>query len=109
MHELGIARNVVAIVAEHAGDRRVGRVRLAIGRLSAVMPGSIRFCFDVCAQGTVLEGAALEIDEIPGRAVCNRCGDETPLDGPVAVCACGSRDLRCIAGDELSVKEMELI
>jgi hydrogenase nickel incorporation protein HypA/HybF len=42
-------------------------VRLEIGRLSAVVPDSIRFCFDICAQGTPLEGAELEIVESAGQ------------------------------------------
>lgn len=67
MHELSITRNVVAIVSERAEGQRVTRVRLEIGRLTAVMPDSIRFCFDICAQGTPLEGAELEIVESAGQ------------------------------------------
>ena len=67
MHELSITRNVVAIVSERAEGQRVTRVRLEIGRLSAVVPDSIRFCFDICAQGTPLAGAELEIVESAGQ------------------------------------------
>jgi len=67
VHELSITRNVVAIVTERAQGQRVTRVRLEIGRLSAVVPDSIRFCFDICAQGTPLEGAELEIVESAGQ------------------------------------------
>ena len=67
MHELSITRNVVAIVSERAQGQRVTRVRLEIGRLSAVVPDSIRFCFDICAQGTPLAGAELEIIESAGQ------------------------------------------
>ena len=67
MHELSITRNVVAIVSERAEGQRVTRVRLEIGRLTAVMPDSIRFCFDICAQGTPLEGAELEIVASAGQ------------------------------------------
>lgn len=66
MHELAISRNIVAIVSEAAGARRVRRVTLEIGQVSGVMPEAIRFSFDVVAQGTVLEGATLEIRETPG-------------------------------------------
>jgi hydrogenase nickel incorporation protein HypA/HybF len=67
VHELSITRNVVAIVSERAEGQRVTRVRLEIGRLSAVVPDSIRFCFDICVQGTPLEGAELEIIESAGQ------------------------------------------
>lgn len=69
MHEFGITQNIVAIVTEHAKGAKVQRVLLEIGKLSAIMPDAIRFCFDICTQGTVLEGATLEILEIQiGRA-----------------------------------------
>ncbi len=47
--------------------------------------------------------------EITGRAVCSACGAETELHSPFGSCACGGADLRIIAGEELRVKEMELV
>ncbi len=108
MHELGITRNIVAIVSEHADGARVTRVGLQIGALSAIMPDAIQFCFDICAQGTSLEGAQLDIEEIPGRARCLECAREFDLDQPFGQCACGSRRIECIAGEEMTIKEMEL-
>lgn len=109
MHELGITRNVVDIVSERAGDARVTRVLLEIGQLSMVMPDAIRFCFDIVSKDTVLEGAELQIDEIPGRARCNACEREFALAQPFGRCRCGCTDIRCIAGEELNIKEMEII
>ncbi len=104
MHELSITRNVVAIVSERAAGQRVTRVRLEIGCLSAIVPESIRFCFDICAQGTPAEGAALEIVEIPGH-----CGEEVALKAPVGRCpACGAGRLKLVAGEEMMIKEMEV-
>ncbi len=108
MHELGITRNIVSIVAEHASERRVKRVTLEIGRLSAVLPDAIRFCFDVCTQDTPLEGAELEILEIPGRGRCRECGAEFELEQPFGRCDCGSVRIECIGGEELKIKEMEV-
>lgn len=66
MHELGITRNVVAICEEHAAGAKVRRVKLEIGKQAGVLAESIRFCFDICAKGTLVEGALLEIVEPPG-------------------------------------------
>ena len=66
MHELGLTRRIVSIVAEHAGTRRVRRVRLAIGPLACVERRSLCFCFDLIAEGTVLAGASLEFMEAEG-------------------------------------------
>ncbi len=66
MHELGITRNLVAIVSEAAQGRRVHKVWLEIGERSALLPDAVRFCFDVVSKGTALEGATLEIVALPG-------------------------------------------
>jgi hydrogenase nickel incorporation protein HypA/HybF len=67
MHELGITRNVIAICAEQAHGAQVLRVRLEIGKRAGVMAESVRFCFDICARGTPVEGATLEIVEPAGE------------------------------------------
>ncbi len=108
MHEMGITRNIVSIVAEHAASRPVKRVRLEIGALTAVIPDAIRFCFDVASRGTVLDGAELEIIEIPGRARCRTCGAEIVPATLVPRCPCGSLDVEKLAGEELNIKEYEL-
>ena len=107
MHELSIANAVVEACAERAAGARVLRVRLEIGQLAAVLPDALRFSFDVCAQGTAVEGAELEIVEITGRAECNDCRRTMALTSPFACCDCGGL-LRIIAGEELRVKDMEV-
>ncbi len=108
MHELGITRNIVAIVGDHAKGQKVTRVTLEIGKLSAIVPDAIEFCFDVCAKGTALEGARLEILQIPGRARCFDCGLEQDVEDLLYSCSCGSRRLIRLAGEELKIKEYEL-
>ncbi|MBL8473939.1 MAG: hydrogenase maturation nickel metallochaperone HypA [Rhodocyclaceae bacterium] len=110
MHELGIARNIVAICTEHAAaGARVVRVTLEIGRLSAVMPDALRFCFDACTRDTPLAGAELDIIDTPGRARCRACGAEIALAERVGLCACGSTDLQIVAGEELKIRSMEVL
>ncbi len=107
MHELSIANAVVEACAERAAGARVLRVRLEVGRLAAVLPDALRFCFDVCAQGTDVEGAELDIREIDGRAVCDTCRRTIVLAQPYGRCDCGG-SLRIVAGKELRVKDMEV-
>jgi hydrogenase nickel incorporation protein HypA/HybF len=108
MHELGIARNIVAIVGEAAGGRRVRRVMLEVGKLSGVVSEAVLFCFDAVTQGTALEGATLDIREIDGRARCHACAAEFAVPSFVTTCPCGSRRLAHIAGEELNIKSMEV-
>jgi hydrogenase nickel incorporation protein HypA/HybF len=108
MHELGISRNIVGIVSEAARGRRVRRVTLELGRLAGVERDAILFCFDVAAQGTALEGAALDIRDIDGRARCNVCAAGFIVANLLTACACGSRRLQRLAGEELNVKSIEI-
>ncbi len=66
MHELGLTRNIVTIVSEHAKGRAVKRICLALGPLACVEPRALDFCFDIVAQGTPLEGAKIEFVEAEG-------------------------------------------
>ena len=66
VHELALTESVIEQIKERLGDAQVVRVRLAIGRLQAVLPDAVRFSFEVCTQGTSLDGATLEIIETPG-------------------------------------------
>ena len=108
MHELSIAQSIVEMVGERAGNARVHKLTLVIGRLSGVMPDALRFCFDICTEGTVLEGAVLEIIQPSGRGRCPECGGEQEITSLFDICVCGATGLHCIAGDELRIKQMEM-
>jgi hydrogenase nickel incorporation protein HypA/HybF len=108
MHEHALMESVVAAVEEEVHPARVACVRLQIGRLSGALPAALRFCFDVCARGTALEGAALEILEIEGRARCRTCGREQAVQSFLDLCACGSADLDVLAGRELRIHQVEV-
>jgi hydrogenase nickel incorporation protein HypA/HybF len=112
MHELSITSSVVAICAAKAAEQgastRVTHVTLEVGALAGVMAEALRFCFDCCAMGTLVEGAQLDILEIEGRARCRDCGAEQAVTQMFGACACGGYDLEMIAGKELRIKEMEV-
>ena len=80
MHELAITQSVVDAVTERTGDAPVAGVRLRVGRLSGVVPDSVRFCFDLVTDGTPLEGARWTSSEPRGprplphlRRASSRC------------------------------------
>jgi hydrogenase nickel incorporation protein HypA/HybF len=108
MHELGITRNIVAIVADAAKGRRVVAVNLDLGRLSGVLAQAVAFCFEEVSKGTPLEGARLVIREFDGRGRCRKCGSELSTPTLFTACSCGSRDIERLAGEELKIKSMEL-
>jgi hydrogenase nickel incorporation protein HypA/HybF len=108
MHELGITRNIVAIASDAARGRRVLRVTLEVGQLAGIMTDAIQFCFDTVAQGTALDGAALEIREIEARARCQSCGTVFATPTHFTACSCGSRLCERLSGEELNIKSIEL-
>ena len=108
VHELAITESMVSTVCEAVGAAKVTRVRLAIGKLSGVVPDAVSFCFDICTAGTPLEGARLEVEEIPARVRCRTCLTEGLLDDNIPLCRCGSADLDVLSGQELTIKEVEV-
>jgi hydrogenase nickel incorporation protein HypA/HybF len=108
MHELAIAENIVDLVCERADGRPVRRVTVRIGKLTAVVPQAMHFCFDLATEGTAAEGARLEIEERAGAARCRSCGAEVELADPILLCPCGSADLAVTAGRELQIVSMEV-
>lgn len=108
MHELSITQSIVESVADHARGRKVSRVTLEIGKCAGVTIDAVRFCFDLAAEGTSLEGATLEIREIEARARCGRCGKEFLKVALYTPCPCGASDFTLVSGEELTIKQYEL-
>ena len=99
----------MSAVAERIGSARVRRVVLEVGCLAAVVPDAMTFCFDVCTEGTALEGATLDIVRIPARGRCPECAREVDVTDLLGGCQCGSHVLDLVGGQELRIKEVEVI
>ena len=109
MHELSLARGIVAAVERHADGRRVAVVNLRVGTLRQVVPGSLDFCFGLVAKETACEGARLAIEVVPAALRCGACGAAWELEEPVFRCAaCGSTEVEVVAGEELQVESIEI-
>ncbi|MGQ0719668.1 MAG: hydrogenase maturation nickel metallochaperone HypA/HybF [Pseudonocardiales bacterium] len=109
MHEMAITQSVVHTVCTRMGDAPVRRVCLEIGTLSGVVADSVRFCFDLVTMGTTLEGASLEIVQPSGKARCRDCGVEFAMNDLLMLCACGSANRELLAGEELRIREVEVL
>lgn len=112
MHELGLMENIVATVqscARENGAEKVLKVILEVGSISGVVPESLEFCFGVCVQGTLLEGAQLEIIRVPARGKCRKCAHEFDLAPHKFSCPrCQQADWELLAGKELIIKALEV-
>ncbi len=108
MHEMAITQSVVDAVCEHAAGRRVHSIKLEIGALCAVVPDSMQFCFELATEGTVADGARLDLDVQPGVAHCRTCGREFQLADLILLCPCGSADVEVLAGRDMKILSMEV-
>ncbi len=109
MHELSIAQAIVDIATRNAGGSRVCAVEVRIGRLRQVVPSALQFSFELCAHGTPVEGAELELELMAVGVICRRCGAESEPDGfPLSCMACGELGVDVVRGEELQVQSLEL-
>lgn len=104
-----VAEIVKSSIPPDMTDARVERINLKVGRLAAVVPSSLRFCFEVIAKDTPLSGAILNIEEVPVVARCNDCRHEWTIEGPAFSCtACKSGSIMIISGRELEIASIEI-
>ena len=113
MHEMGVAMQIVEIaiasIPKEMPEAQVARVNLKVGRLSAIVADSLRFCFDIVIKDTPLADAELVIEEIPVRARCNECRHEWTIAQPVFTCEqCNSGAVELLSGRELDIESIEL-
>lgn len=108
MHELSITQSVVDAVCERAAGRTVRSVKVQVGALTAVVPEAMRFCFELVVEGTVAQGARLDIEERPGAAHCRGCGADIVFADLILLCPCGSADVAVTGGRELQIISMEV-
>ncbi len=113
MHEMALAKGVVETVQAAAikeAFSRVKRIVLEVGALSCVDPHALEFGFEAAARGTMADGAELEIRTPPGAARCFGCDRDVIIIRRGDGCPhCGSYQLIVTGGEELRVKEMEVI
>ncbi len=113
MHEMSIALRIIEIASAalppNQTDIVVESVNVEIGQLTAVVPSSLRFCFEIASRDTAIAGAALVIEEIPVVVVCGDCQAESEQEGFPLMCArCHSRRVDLLCGRELMVTSIEV-
>ncbi|MGW0945638.1 hydrogenase maturation nickel metallochaperone HypA [Streptomyces sp. NPDC002623] len=112
MHEMSVALAVIdqveAAAAEAEDVTAVRSVRLQVGELAGVVPDSLAFCFELACAGTLLEGAELVTEAVPGRARCTSCAHGWAVGMPPRLTcpACGGTQTDLLAGRELQIVEV---
>ena len=109
VHELAICSAIAQIVERTAAGRRVACVRVDIGHLRQVVPDALSHSWEMVVFATPLEGAALEIRDVPAVIECRACGERSELTEPVFRCmACGSAETDVLTGNEMLVTSVDV-
>jgi len=112
MHEMALAEGVLQILQDQAREQNFQQVKtvwLEIGELSHVEPDALSFCFDAVVDGSLAEGAKLEIISTPGKAWCHNCAKDVHVSDLTEACPlCRGYQLQMTGGDNMRVRELEV-
>jgi len=110
VHELGVVIEVVKTVENFAKKNEVTKIDtlvLQIGELSSMIPRYIQACYPAAVDGTLLQDAKLEIEILPGNAICQKCNKVFNLIENNNKCPnCGSEEWEILCGKEFMIKEI---
>jgi hydrogenase nickel incorporation protein HypA/HybF len=113
MHEMGIAIQIAEIatasIPPDVQDVKIERVNLRIGKFAAVVPSSLKFCFDIVAKDTPLAGSELHIEEVPVVVSCRDCQEQWTIEEPAFQCQnCQGTSIDIVSGRELDIESIEI-
>jgi len=112
MHELPITQSVLELALQHAaraGGGRITDLYLVVGKLSGVVDASVQFYWDILTEDTPAADSRLHFRHTEARMRCTGCGCEfAPEEGIYACTACGSPQVKVIAGEEFQLEAIDV-
>ena len=112
MHEVSLMQDALILAARRAteaGAARIHTLRMRVGPLSGAVPEALEFAFEVVAQGTMAEGAKLEVERVPLVCYCVTCQADFQPDDCVCECpSCHQPSIEVRSGRELELASLEV-
>lgn len=113
MHELSIAIDLIDAASGRAREEGAQRIRamyLRIGPLSGVVIRALESAFRVASQGTLADGALLDVEQVPLTLYCASCDATKAAADVYSFCCpdCGTPTSDVRSGRELEVKALEI-
>jgi hydrogenase nickel incorporation protein HypA/HybF len=112
MHELSLIANLFEIMEEKAQEKNATKitfVKLLVGIHSGAVPELLKSAFDIYKKDTMAADAELEIEKVPLRIKCGKCGHKMEKEDLAFSCdRCGSNQLETLAGTDMILQKMEL-
>ncbi len=89
------------------GVSTISRIHVRMGSHCTVIPEELVVAFRAASEGTMAEGAELNIGVVAARAQCDRCNIEFGVDrikATVFTCPqCGGKEGKIASGEELEI------
>lgn len=105
MHEMSVAVALLdRVLAEAAlgGLRTVTQVSVELGALQSIEPDLLQEAFGAAAEGSLAQGARLDIQACEAAARCLACGQGFKPTYQSFVCpGCGKAEVKILRGKEL--------
>lgn len=112
MHEVAICLSLIHETEQLADKYRASKIiqiSISIGDMTCIDASQLARAFRVVSVGTVAQGAALKIDNVPVLVWCNDCIHASQAKLSALKCGiCGSRQVDLLSGDELTITEVEI-
>lgn len=112
MHEISLMEqtlNIVLANAQKENATKIHRLNMRIGAVSGVVPEALEFAFDVTTQGTLAEGAQLNLELVPAICNCSNCSTKfQPVDLYYQCPQCGALSSQIIQGKEIEIVSLEI-
>ncbi|WLR42703.1 hydrogenase maturation nickel metallochaperone HypA [Bacillus carboniphilus] len=110
MHELTVIIQVVKSVEAFAKEEAITNIDtlvLQVGELSTLIPRYIEACYPAAVDGTMLKDTKLEIEILPGNALCKTCNSVYNLIKEDKICPkCKGLYFEILSGKEFMIKEI---
>lgn len=110
MHELGVVLEVIKTVENFAKQNElteIDTIVLQIGELSSMIPKYVEACYPAAIDGTMMEETKLEIEILPGNALCKECNKTFNLIKNNGECPnCSNKNFDLLSGKEFMIKEI---
>ena len=112
MHEATLVTGILRIAEEEARKHKAERIvaiKLDVGLLACVEEQTLQGCFEIFAEGTLAEGAHLDMRRTPLPCRCLACGNTFTLEKRSFLCpGCGGKELSFTGGHGCAVSAIEV-
>lgn len=111
MHEYSLVEALLerasAEARKHGGGVKVKKVSVSIGALAGVEVELLVRAWETFTERSVCEGAPLEVNHVPAKWACPKCGGEIP-QGTLLRCPSCAVPAQLTAGGDLILDRLEL-